>query len=131
MSKPQHYINLGELELEILDQVWEKTPASVKDIHEELQKKRDIAYTTVMTVMSRLADKGVLKRSQEGRTYIYKAQFSRNEIAFSFIDRVQRKIFQGSATELFSSLIDRSAFSNDDLSVLKAMIEEKEKSLNG
>lgn len=131
MSKLQHYINLGELELEILDRLWEKTPATVKDIHEELQRKRDIAYTTVMTVMSRLADKGVLRRSQEGRTYIYSALFSRNEIAFSFIDRVQNKIFQGDVKELFSSLIDRSAVSNDDLSILKAMIEAKERSLNG
>lgn len=64
---------MGELEAEIMECVWELGPASVKDVHGCLQERREIAYTTVMTVMSRLANKGLLISRPEGRAYIYEA----------------------------------------------------------
>lgn len=56
---------LGDLELEIMEIVWSSGQASVRDVLLPLQKKKKIAYTTVMTVMSRLHDKGILKRKMD------------------------------------------------------------------
>lgn len=56
---------LGELESDIMEVVWKQEQSSVRSVLSELEKKRKIAYTTVMTVMSRLHDKGVLKRKME------------------------------------------------------------------
>ncbi len=62
----------GELESEIMEILWEKNRASVRDVFEILAKKRKIAYTTVMTVMSRLHDKGLLARElDQSGAYIY------------------------------------------------------------
>ena len=70
---------LGPLEAEILETLWQLgRPASVRNVLESLNKARrpPLAYTTVMTVLSRLAEKGVLTRQQEGRGYVYEAAVS-------------------------------------------------------
>lgn len=66
--------SLGELEAEIMEVVWHLESASVRQVLNRLKKKRDIAYTTVMTVMGRLCDKLVLKRKLNGDgAYVYTA----------------------------------------------------------
>lgn len=66
--------SLGELEAEIMEAVWALGSVSVRQVLNQLRKKRDIAYTTVMTVMSRLCDKLVLKRKFNGDgAYVYTA----------------------------------------------------------
>lgn len=69
---------LGELESEIMEIVWgQKGSISVKDVTEILSKKRQIAYTTAMTIMARLVDKGVLIRRIKGPSYQYKPKITR------------------------------------------------------
>ena len=64
---------LGDLERAVMVAVWDRGEASVREVHEALLVDRSLAYTTVMTVMSRLAEKGVLRREKRGRMYIYRA----------------------------------------------------------
>ena len=68
--------------------IWEMGSASVRDMHECLLGRRDIAYTTVMTVMSRLAEKGMLARRQDGRAYIYTPVQTRDAFCTSVVKRV-------------------------------------------
>lgn len=71
---------LGELESEIMEIIWrEPQSVSVKDITLMLAKKRPIAYTTVMTVMTRLSNKGILNRHISGNSYIYQPKVSREK----------------------------------------------------
>ena len=72
---------MGDLEAEILECVWELGSASVKDVHECLLERREIAYTTVMTVMSRLAAKGLLISQPVGRAYVYEAAAGREDFS--------------------------------------------------
>ena len=82
---------LGELESEIMEIVWQsKQPISGRSVTEILQKKRKIAYTTVMTIMNRLVDKGILSRKQQGRAYLYKGAVSKDK----FLTRVSRQIIR-------------------------------------
>ncbi|WP_345148264.1 BlaI/MecI/CopY family transcriptional regulator [Nonomuraea rubra] len=63
---------LGELEATIMDRMWSyRRPASVRDVLEDLRTEREIAYTTVMTVMDKLHTKGLLRREPVGRAYVY------------------------------------------------------------
>jgi predicted transcriptional regulator len=63
---------LGELESTIMDRMWSyRRPASVRDVLEDLRTEREIAYTTVMTVMDKLHTKGLLRREPVGRAYVY------------------------------------------------------------
>nr|WP_285779269.1 BlaI/MecI/CopY family transcriptional regulator [Microtetraspora sp. NBRC 13810] len=69
---------LGDLEATIMDWLWaHRRPASVKDVLEDLRRERDIAYTTVMTVMDKLHTKGLLKRHLAGRAYLYETVASK------------------------------------------------------
>src|SRR5660398_211308 len=79
---------LGDLEAEIMECMWDLGYASVRRVHECLQEDRNIAYTTVMTVMTRLAEKGLLDRMQEGRAYIYSPVQSRDAFCTGVIKNV-------------------------------------------
>ncbi|WDI30149.1 BlaI/MecI/CopY family transcriptional regulator [Hyphococcus flavus] len=74
LSKQGKLRILGELETEIMDIMWDGAPRRVKDVHEILSKKRDIAYTTVMTVMTNLYAKTLLTRKKQSRAYVYSAR---------------------------------------------------------
>lgn len=70
---------LGPLEGAVMDRMWKRGPASVRDVLDDLARTRDLAYTTVMTVMVRLHAKGLLQRERNGKNYIYRASFTRTE----------------------------------------------------
>lgn len=76
---------LGDLEADILELLWKNSPASVHDIHTILCDKKDLAYTTVMTVMTRLADKGLLSKEKDGKQFIYSPALTRTELSGSFV----------------------------------------------
>ena len=88
-------INLGPLEHQIMRIIWKQNKASVYSVIEELKEEKKLAYTTVMTVMSRLVCKGILKREKEGKVYFYKPAQTRKvyvrvlikKIIFNCIDR--------------------------------------------
>lgn len=71
---------LGELEAEVMERMWQRKEATVRDIATELQEKRPVAYTTVMTVMGHLTDKGLLTRSPlDKKTHIYRVALTQDE----------------------------------------------------
>lgn len=71
---------LGELELAIMDYIWKRDrPITVPEVHEHLIKKRQLAYTSTMTVMTRLHEKGLLDRSEDRRPYTYWPALSRED----------------------------------------------------
>ncbi len=70
---------LGDLELAIMRVAWSRESVTVRDVLEALARKRPLAYTTVMTVMGRLADKGLLRAEKRGKTYLYRATRTREE----------------------------------------------------
>ena len=88
---------LGNLESEVMEIIWnQKGGASVKCVTEILNKKRQIAYTTVMTVMARLANKGVLVRRMSGVSYLYKPKVTKDQ----FIAKAAHSIFSSAVSSL-------------------------------
>lgn len=82
--------HLGSLEADVMQAVWEQPDSSVRDVLQVLPGKRSRAYTTVMTVMNRLYEKGLLRRTPAGRAYLYSAAMNQDE----FIASVSRKVVQ-------------------------------------
>jgi predicted transcriptional regulator len=70
---------LGPLETAVMERLWKRRKATVRDIVDDLSSSRSLAYTTVMTIMTRLHAKGLLTRDRDGKTYIYRPAFSRDE----------------------------------------------------
>src|SRR3989304_6155227 len=97
---------MGELEEEIMECVWERGPASVREVHRCLLAKRDIAYTTVMTVMSRLAGKGLLFRQPEGRAFIYSACAPRDEYCAGVVKGFMDGMLVGASRPVLAHFVD-------------------------
>lgn len=70
---------LGPLEAEVMIRLWKRRSATVRDIVGDLARTRELAYTTVMTIMFRLHEKGLLERTREGKTYVYRPALTRAE----------------------------------------------------
>ncbi len=80
---------LGPLEKDIMQHLWEGNSKTVRQVHTFLEVKRDIAYTTVMTIMTRLTDKGFLLRKKIGKTYFYSPKKNEKQV----IKKVVQNIF--------------------------------------
>jgi predicted transcriptional regulator len=79
---------LGPLETEVMETVWQLGETTVRDVHAELSQRRDLAYTTIMTTMARLASKGLLARDTSGLAHRYRPTITRAEYAESTVTSV-------------------------------------------
>ena len=79
---------LGPLETDVMEMVWKLGDTTVREVHEALAERRDLAYTTVMTTMARLASKGLLVRDTTGLAHRYRATVSREDYAQSTVTSV-------------------------------------------
>lgn len=114
----------GELELAVLRIVRERGRATVHEVHDRSGKKR--SYTTIMTVMTRLAEKGELLREKEGRQYIYWLA-PRNQSSFKgFLKRIQERVFGGRRAAMVNYLLEvDDEISDRELREMENMIRKK------
>ena len=124
-------MELGHLERELMDVVWQRKDASVRDVHEQIERR--LAYTTVMTTLDRLHRKGILARVQQGRAFVYTAKVSREQIAQNALHRVLARVadsFRNQTAPVMACLLD--AVSEQDLMTLddlEKMIQERRRAL--
>ncbi|MEP1139388.1 MAG: BlaI/MecI/CopY family transcriptional regulator, partial [Balneola sp.] len=117
---------LGESEMEILHHVWELGEATVAEVQEKILENRKVAYTTVMTIMKNLNDKGFLKYRKQGVTYVYSAAIEPESVQFSLINNLISKVFKGSPSALVQTLVKAENLNNEDLQAIKKLIDEME-----
>lgn len=117
--------SLGPLEADIMQVIWKIQKATVQDVYDELSRDRNIAYNTVMTVMTRLAQKGVLKRQKDGRAFVYFPKTTKSEVGQGMLQYVIDKIFGGSKVPVISQLLAETDLSEEELNVLKRLVEKK------
>ena len=102
---PRHSIlNLAPLELECMSVLWPLGEGTVRDIHIELAASRPRAYTTIITIMDRLAHKGIVTRRRVGRAYRYQANLTAEEARVSAIEKIVAGFFGGSKEALAAHL---------------------------
>lgn len=117
---------LGETEMEVLQIVWKLGEASVSDVRAQILEYRDVAYTTIMTVMKNLADKNYLKYRKDGLSYIYSAAVQPDEVRYKLIDRLVDKVFQGSPKDLVQTLVQSENLTEEERREIKKMIDKLE-----
>src|ERR1700675_510062 len=104
-SGPRHSIlDLAPLELECMSALWPLGEGTVRDIHRQLGISRRRAYTTIMTIMDRLAQKGIVTRRKVGRAYLYRANLSADEARLKAVEKIVAGFFAGSADALAAHL---------------------------
>ena len=117
---------LGEAEMEVLQHVWEHGQVTVAEIHEQISQKRKVAYTTIMTIMRKLADKGFLQYEKQGSAYLYQAARSPGEVKHSLLTGILRKVFRGSPVELVESLVTYEILSEAERAEIRDLLETME-----
>jgi BlaI family transcriptional regulator, penicillinase repressor len=103
-SPRRSLLDLAPLELDCLNTLWPMGEGTVREIRDALAARRPRAYTTIMTIMDRLARKGVVERRKAGRAYIYRANLSAEQARSQAIGQVIENFFAGSKDALLSHL---------------------------
>ncbi len=117
---------LGETEMEVLHHVWDLRRATVAEVQARILHDRKVAYTTVMTVMKKLADKGYLQYEKDGATYVYSAARSYEEVQRSLVDDLVSKVFRGSSLALVQTLVRHEDLTDEERHDIKQLIEAME-----
>jgi predicted transcriptional regulator len=115
---------LTEQELEIMKVVWELRTATVRDVYETLLRRRKIAYTTVMTMMNILEEKGHLRKRAEEKAYVYRPARSKARVVKAMVEDFVERVFNGSAEPLLVQLVKDRHLSPQDLEKIARTIKE-------
>lgn len=121
-------IHITEAELEILQVLWEKNEATVKEIHEELSDGREAVYTTTLKQMQVMYEKGLLKRDDSRRQHIYYPDVDIKRVQRKFMDKVMKNLFSGSAGELVMNALSNYKTTPEELEQIKTLIEKAKQS---
>ena len=95
--------------------IWERERVTVRDVYEALLERRKVAYTTVMTMMKILEQKGFLKKSQEDRAYVYRPAQAKRQVIGAMVKDFINRVFNGSAEPLLEHLVEEHHLSQKDL----------------
>jgi len=120
---------LTPLELEIMSVLWESGAANVQTVQQGL--KRELAYTTVQTMLNILHRKGKVKRELKDRAYYYKPTVSRSKFVRQAVDDVIDRLFGGSAESLVMSLLEAKRLTPEKLARLNNLLEESQEESDG
>ena len=112
-------------ELEIMKIVWRSGASTVRGVYEDLLERRRIAYTTVMTMMNILEQKGYLKKTQKDRAYVYQAAKPQKQVIRGMVREFVDRVFNGSAEPLLLHLVEDRRLSEEDLDEIRRMLREK------
>jgi BlaI family transcriptional regulator, penicillinase repressor len=116
---------LTDQELEIMKVVWERQTATVRDVYETLRERRKVAYTTVMTMMKILEQKGYLTRKQMDRAYVYRPAQPKKKVIRAMVRDFVNRVFNGSAEPLLVHLIEDRRLTPEEIVELKRLIGEQ------
>ena len=106
--------------------IWQLETATVRDVYEALRERRQIAYTTVMTMMNILEDKGFLEKRQEGRAYLYQPVQAKSQVISGMVEDFVDRVFNGAAQALVLNLVRERKLTEEDLEEIARMIRESE-----
>jgi predicted transcriptional regulator len=120
----QEAVGLTELQLSILDVLWERGEATTQDVWSCLTKGRPLALTTVATIMARLERKRVLTHRRDGRQYVYRATVTQSEVRRSKVRELTESLFGGDPTELLSHLVRADTVDDEELRRIRDMLDD-------
>lgn len=123
------YVKPTESELEILNILWEKNVATVRDVHEELAKTKDVGYTTTLKLMQIMHEKGLVKRDESMRTHVYQAAVNKEKTQKHLLDKMIDSLFGGSSTQLVLQALGsgEQKISSEELEKIQSLLNDLRK----
>ena len=122
--------SLTPLELEIMNVLWETGPANVQTVQAQI-KGRELAYTTVQTMLNVLDRKGKVKRQLKDRAYVYRPVLSRQKAVGQAMGDMLDRFFGGSADSLVLSLVEARRLTPERLARIQKMLETSKEEKHG
>ena len=116
------YIKPTESELEILQVLWDRGLASVREVHEELSKTKDAGYTTTLKLMQIMNEKGLVKRDDSVKTHIYQPAVSREKTQKHLLGKMINTLFGGSTTQLVIQALGNHKASDEELEEIQKLL---------
>jgi len=114
-----------EAELEILNILWTLGPSTVRDVHTASEKST--GYTTILKQMQVMAEKGLLKRSEQYRSHVYEARAAKEQTQRQLTRNLVRRAFDGSAKNLVLGALSSQKVTAEDLAEIRRMLDEFER----
>lgn len=116
-------IAFTERELDVMDVLWERGASTVAEVQHQLAD--DLAYTTVLTMLRTLEEKGHVSHEEEGRAYRYYPNVERAEAGASAVRRLMRKLFRGSPELLLTHLVSQRGLTKEQLEAMRELLDER------
>ena len=114
-------------ELEILDALWQRDAATVREIYETLSaRSKPPGYTTVLKLMQIMHEKGLVERDDSAKAHVYRARLSQDETQKSLVADLLEKAFRGSALKLVQHVLETKPASAEELAEIRKLIAEAE-----
>ena len=113
-------------ELEILDILWERKEATVRDVFDEISKRKRTTYTTVLKFMQIMQEKGLVERDEKSKAHIYRPRQTQSQTQSKLVKSLLEKAFRGSALSLVQHVLEAKPADAEELAAIRRMIDEAE-----
>ena len=123
MARPRHE-NPTPAELEVLQVIWERGPSTVREVMNALNHDRPRAYTSVMSLMNVMVEKGLLTQKPKGRAFVYSAKISQTRTQSEIVRDLLGRVFDGSAAALVTHLLEQAKPDSEELDEIRRTISE-------
>jgi BlaI family transcriptional regulator, penicillinase repressor len=114
-------------ELEILHVLWERGPSTVREVHQALNEKRPIGYTSVLKLMQIMTAKGTVRRNEQQRAHVYEAEQPEEKTKRELALDVLQRVFDGSASELMMHALAGRKASKEEIDEMRRLLNEHER----
>jgi predicted transcriptional regulator len=114
-----------EVELELLNVLWEKGSATVRELYEVISQRRELGYTSVLKTMQIMTEKGLVERTENGKAHLYHAAASQQETQNQLLRDLSERLFAGSAAQLAMHALAMEPTSSEELEEIRRMIRQK------
>ncbi len=119
---------LGDLQLKIMQVLWQRGDSGVSDVFADISKERALAYTTIATMLRKMEARGLVAHRVDGRAFIYRAAIDAQTVTSSSSEHLIDRFFEGSLADLVSHLLDTREVSRAELAKIEKLIAERKKS---
>lgn len=116
-----------ESELEILQVLWDKSNATVREVHEEMSKTKECGYTTTLKLMQIMFEKGLVKRDDSNKTHIYQPNVSKDKTQKQMVGKMVTSLFGGSASQLVMQALGSQSTSKEELDEIQKLLDNLKK----
>lgn len=118
-----NYPEPTESEVEILQILWQKGSATVREVHEVLETRKDVGYTTTLKLMQIMVEKGIVDRDTSKRIHIYKPLIPQSSVENNLINKLRQKIFRGSASRLVIGALSSEPVTEEELEEIREFLD--------